>query len=185
MKRENYYSCKPSFIMTTALTFVFMVLSFCSCHKDKPAASTDGRDSVQSTNLQTEKQDTSSTMQDEAAPDRPDAKGQPADSTKATKGKITKEMAYEGVNNYCHSEYDWSIAEGDGKGQAPNPSIMYVEMGEETASEYHVIFRSYTGAFVHFYVDKTSGKIRMVEEVPSLGVENEAGTIDLFDYIKK
>ena len=56
---------------------------------------------------------------------------------------ITEDMAYEGVSNYCHSEYDWSIAKD-------NPSIMNVEMGEETDSEYHVVFRSYTGAFIHF-----------------------------------
>ena len=92
--------------------------------------------------------------------------------------EITEEMAFEGVNNYCHSAYDWSIAED-------NPSIMYVEMGEETESEYQVIFRSYTGAFVHFYVDKANGTTRMVEVVPSLGVEDEIGTIDLFDYLDK
>lgn len=91
---------------------------------------------------------------------------------------ITKEMAYEGVNNYCHSEYDWSMAKED-------PSMMYLQMGEETDSTYHVVFRSYTGAFVHFYVDKTSGTTRMVESVPSLQVEEEAGTIDLFDYLEK
>ena len=27
-----------------------------------------------------------------------------------TKSEITPEMAYEGVSNYCHSAYDWSIA---------------------------------------------------------------------------
>ena len=27
----------------------------------------------------------------------------------STKSKITAEMAYEGVNNYCHSAYDWSV----------------------------------------------------------------------------
>ncbi len=91
---------------------------------------------------------------------------------------ITKEKAYEGVNNYCHSEYDWSMAKED-------PSMMYLQMGEETDSTYHVVFRSYTGAFVHFYVDKTSGTTRMVESVPSLQVEEEAGTIDLFDYLEK
>ena len=46
-------------------------------------------------------------------------------------------MAYEGVYNYCHSTFDWSIAED-------NPSIMYVEMGEEVESEYQVVFHSYT-----------------------------------------
>ena len=90
---------------------------------------------------------------------------------------VTAEKAYQGVSNYCHSEYDWSIAED-------NPSIMGIEMGEETDSAYQVIFRSYTGALVYFYVDKTSGSTRMVEFVPALNLETEAGTINLRDYLK-
>ena len=66
-----------------------------------------------------------------------------------------------------------------------NPSIMSLEMGEETDSTYQVVFRSYTGAWVNFHVDKTSGSTRMVERVPTLGIENEAGTIELFDYLEK
>ena len=62
---------------------------------------------------------------------------------------------------------------------------MYVQMGEETDSAYRVVFRSYTGAFVHFYVDKASGTTRMVEKVPSLNIEEQSGTINLFDYLKK
>ena len=89
---------------------------------------------------------------------------------------ITAEMAFEGVNNYCHKEYDWSVAKD-------NPDIMYLTMGEETDSTYQVVFRSYTGAFVHFYVNKTSGTTKMVEKVPSLNVEEDAGTINLFDYL--
>ena len=96
----------------------------------------------------------------------------------STKSEITAEMAYEGVSNYCHSAYDWRIAK-------ENPSIMYVQMGEETDSAYQVVFRSYTGAFVNFYVNKTSGTTRMEEYVPTLDVRNEAGTIDLFDYLEK
>lgn len=96
----------------------------------------------------------------------------------AQQPSITKEMAYEGVNNYCHSEYDWSIAKD-------NPSIMYLQMDEETDSVCHVVFRSYTGAFVHFYVDKFTGSTRMVESVPTLQIEEEKGTINLFDYLKK
>ena len=95
-----------------------------------------------------------------------------------TKSEITAEMAYEGVNNYCHSAYDWSVAKD-------NPDIMYVQMGEETDSAYLVVFRSYTGAFVNFYVDKASGTTRMEEYVPTLDVISEAGTIDIFDYLEK
>ena len=40
------------------------------------------------------------------------------------KGAITAEMAYEGVNNYCHSAYDWSKAETDSV-------TMYLSMGDE------------------------------------------------------
>ncbi len=98
--------------------------------------------------------------------------------TNESQRKITAEMALEGVSNYCHNEYDWSIAKD-------NPDIMGVEMGEETDSTYQVVFRSYTGAMVNFYVNKESGTTRMEEYVPSLNVREEAGTIDLFEYLKK
>ncbi len=98
-------------------------------------------------------------------------------SPSASERIITKELAYEGVYNYCHSTYDQSIAEDD-------PSMMYVAMGDESETEYQVIFRSYTGAFVYFYVDKASGITRMTEYVPALDIESEAGTIDLYDYLE-
>ena len=98
--------------------------------------------------------------------------------TEDTLRTITADMAFEGVNNYCHKEYDWSVAKD-------NPDIMYVEIGKETDSAYQVVFRSYTGAFVHFYVDKTSGTTKMVEKVPSHNVEDDAGSINLFDYLKR
>ena len=97
---------------------------------------------------------------------------------KGSQSKITAEMAYEGVDNYCHSEYDWSMAKD-------NPDIMGVQMGEDSDSAYQVVFRSYTGAFVNFYIDKTSGTTRMEEYVPNLNVRNDVGTIDIFDYIDK
>ena len=104
---------------------------------------------------------------------------QPTETTEqAQPTGITAEMAYEGVNNYCHQEYDWSVAKD-------NPSIMSVTMGEETDSAYQVVFRSYTGALVYFYVDKASGTTKMVEHVPALNIENEAGTIEISDYLKK
>lgn len=93
-----------------------------------------------------------------------------------SKNHITEETAYEGVLNYCRTVYDWSIAED-------NPDIMYLELGEETETEYQVIFRSYTGTFVYFHVDKSSGTTRLTEYVPNLGIEEDAGTIELYDYL--
>ena len=100
-----------------------------------------------------------------------------SDSIVAKKSGITAEMAYKGVNNYCHKEYDWSVTK-------ENPSMMYVQMGEETEAEYKVVFRSYTGSFVYFYVDKATGKTRLVDFVPTLNIEEESGTIDLLEYLK-
>jgi len=104
------------------------------------------------------------------------AKETKADSLKIA--KITPELAYEGINNYCHKEFDWSPAE-------ENPSIMYVAMGDETETEYKVIFRSYTGSFTYFYVNKKTGKTRIEEFVPALDITQESGTLNLFDYVKK
>lgn len=94
------------------------------------------------------------------------------------KTKITKEMAYNGVNNYCHKNFDWSVAKD-------NPDIMYVTMGEETDTEYQVTFRSYTGSFTYFYVNKSDGNTKIVEYVPALDIKEESGTINLFDYLDK
>jgi len=89
---------------------------------------------------------------------------------------VTAEMALEGVSKYCHDEYDWSVAE-------ENPEMMSVTMGDETETEYKVVFRSYTGALVYFYVDKASGQTRMVEYVAALNREEDAGSIDIHDYL--
>ena len=89
---------------------------------------------------------------------------------------ITSDMAYEAVNNYCHQNYDWSISE-------ENPDIMYVTLGDETENEYKVVFRSYTGSFRYFYVDKQTGNARIVDYVPTLDLEEEAGSISIYDYL--
>ena len=96
---------------------------------------------------------------------------------KSKSDNISAQMAYDGVSNYCHSEFDWSPA-------LENPSIMYVVLADSTDAEYKVVFRSYTGALTYFYVDKASGATRMVEFVPALNIENEAGSINLRDYLE-
>ena len=96
---------------------------------------------------------------------------------KDSKSKLTKDMVYNGINNYCHQNFDWSIAK-------ENPDIMYVEMGEETDTEYQVTFRSYTGSITYFYVNKSDGNTKIVEYVPVLDIKEESGTINIFDYIE-
>ena len=69
------------------------------------------------------------------------------------------------------------------EGEANNTkSEITAEMAYEGVGNY---CHSYTGAFVNFYVDKTSGTTRMEEYVPNLDVRSEAGTIELFDYLEQ
>ena len=136
---------------SSVFPFLLTALLLCSCHQSKPS--------------QTNIPDRQTELQDSLTAD-PSA------------DKITAEMAYEGVSNYCHKAYDWSAAED-------NPDRMQIQMGEETDTAFQVVFRSYTGALVCFYVDKTSGMTKMVEKVPDLGIEEEAGTIHLLDYIER
>ena len=142
---------------------IMLCVFFASCKENAKSELAQGQ------KTETEAQDT---VRD-AASEQSEGK----DSINVMKQKITKEMAFEGVNHYCHKSYDWSVAKD-------NPSIMYVEMGEETETEYQVNFRSYTGAFVYFHVDKATGKTRMVEHVPSLNITEEAGSFDLLEYLK-
>lgn len=90
---------------------------------------------------------------------------------------LTADMAFQGVSYYCHEAYDWSVAKD-------NPDMMYVTPGEETESSYEVIFRSYTGSYVYFRVDKASGEARMTEHVPMLEIEEDAGSINVYDYLR-
>ncbi len=137
-----------------ALSFVLTALLLSSCRNNLAKVSINPSDSAQ-------------------VSEKPDT----IDSISPSKVTITKDMAYQGVSNYCHDQYDWSVAEG-------NPDMMYVKMGEETDSAFQVVFRSYTGAFVYFYVDKSSGTTRMEEYVPTLDIKSDAGSINLFDYVK-
>ncbi len=89
--------------------------------------------------------------------------------------QLTEETAYEAVQKYCNETY----------GYTPASSSMFLELGDETNDEYQIRFRSYTGAFVYFYIDKETGVARMVEKVPDLDVEEESGTINVFDYLNK
>lgn len=113
-----------------------------------------------------------------STPESPDVPETPAapEPTAVPKSEITQEMAYAGVNNYCHITYNWSIAE-------EIPDIMYVVNWDETETEYVVMFRSYTGAYAYFHVDKTSGVTKIMWHDPTLNTDSDGGTINIWDYL--
>ena len=69
----------------------------------------------------------------------------PEENPVVEENAFTQEMALEGVNNYINTIFGENISE-------ENRALMSVTNGEETETEYEVIFRSYTGAYQYFYV---------------------------------
>ena len=91
---------------------------------------------------------------------------------------ITKEMAYEGVNNYINSIFGENISEEE-------RALMSVTNGEETETWYEIVFRSYTGAHQYFYVDKVAGNTRILEENPVENTKEEIGIININEYLNQ
>ena len=91
---------------------------------------------------------------------------------------VTAEMAYRGVSIYCQLECGY---QPDASGRESGEMMI----GDESDTEYQLIYRSYTGSRMRFFVDKATGLTRIVEYVPVLDTETEAGTFDLFDYLNR
>ncbi len=93
--------------------------------------------------------------------------------------KLTAENTYEAVSNYCKKFFEWSP-----EGADPSTEV-YLAKGDETDTEFNFTFRSYTGSFTDFHVNKATGETRVVERVPIVGIEEEKDPINIFDYIEK
>ena len=95
--------------------------------------------------------------------------------SRLSESAITGPMALKGVRNYCGSAYGLSTDDGQ-------TADINLEIDDVTDSVYQLSYRSYTGAVVKFYVDRTTGLTRVTEYAPGLDVENDAGTFSILDY---
>ena len=98
-------------------------------------------------------------------------------SSEETMSELTSDMACKAVEAYCRED---------------NPSLndmnseehtFYWLVEEETSTEYTILYRSYTGALSHYYVDIESGNVTLVQEE----VEDTVTYNDLFniwDYVQ-
>lgn len=91
-------------------------------------------------------------------------------------GKLTMKTACRGVSIYCQIECGYRPTATGSK----NGTLI---IGDETDGEFLFIYRSYTGSRTKFFVDKATGSTRVVEYVPVLDTETEAGSFDLYDYL--
>jgi cytoskeletal protein RodZ len=96
-----------------------------------------------------------------------------------TETTMSEEQVITAVMNYCYEQ---------------NPSLLnmsqdeyyyYWDLTNTEGSEYTVTFRSYTGAFIYYHVNKISGETYTTEYVPGIVDEESPGNeyFNAWDYL--
>lgn len=100
----------------------------------------------------------------------------------ATEAVITQEQALEAVKNYCianNPDLEGMLGSED--------YTTYFDVSNSEAGEIVVLFRSYTGAQIRYYVDPNTGDTYTTELVPGI-IDEEQRTEETFnirDYMNK
>ena len=102
-------------------------------------------------------------------------------STAEDQASITEDQALNAVKEYCHINNP-DLEEVENEGEYP----VYWEVSTNEDNEIVVLYRSYTGAEIRYYVDPTSGETYVTEFVSGITDEEERTdeTLNVKDYIK-
>ncbi len=96
------------------------------------------------------------------------------------KKTLTEEQALTAVQNYCRiSNPDLERIEKDGE------YPVYWDVSSTDEHEIVVLFRSYTGAQIRYYIDPASGDTYVTEFVPGISAEEERTDerLNVWDYL--
>ncbi len=95
---------------------------------------------------------------------------------------ISDEQAIAAIRNYSHISYP-DLADIEKSGEYP----VYWEIASSNDKEIVVLFRSYTGAQVRYYINPVSGDTYVTEFVPGITQEEERTeeSFNVKDYISK
>ena len=98
-----------------------------------------------------------------------------------TSGKITEEQATQAIHDYCIESFpDLANMEGS------DDYTLYWESSTNENGEIVVLYRSYTGALIRYYVNPETGETYVTEQVPGIIDEEQRTeeTLNVKDYIK-
>ena len=95
--------------------------------------------------------------------------------------KITEEQATQAIHDYCIESFpDLANMEGS------DDYTLYWEASTNENGEIVVLYRSYTGALIRYYVNPETGDTYVTEQVPGI-IDDEQRTeetLNVKDYIK-
>lgn len=110
-----------------------------------------------------------------------DNSGDDADSDNDADAKITDDQALNAIKKYCvekNPDLEGMVNSGEYE--------IYWNVESSSGTEIVVLYRSYTGAQVRYYIDPTSGDTYETEFMPGISSEEERTeeTFNVKDYIE-
>ena len=90
-------------------------------------------------------------------------------------GTITEDQAYEAVRKYYFTQHP-GMEDPSSEGEAQS----YWDVSTAENNEIVVLYRSYTGALIRFYVNPASGEVYITEQVPGI-IDDEQRTDETFN----
>ena len=170
------------------LASFFMCVSMISCSADDASSvvqqsvtsssaaeqSSDPAETTAQTSTETAQQETTGDTQPENTQDT--SYGQSGSEAAA----ITKEQALDAVRNYCFIQ-DPGLKNMTGSDEY----TIYWDVLSESADEIVVLYRSYTGAQMRYYISPVSGETYVTAQVPGI-IDEERPTDESFnikDYL--
>lgn len=115
-------------------------------------------------------------------PGEPDAQKEPLHEMTLTVGTvgISEEQAVTAVREYCYS-VNTDLKSIEKAGEYP----VYWEIESSDEKEIVVLFRSYTGALIRYYIDRATGDTSITEFMPGITDEEEptGESFNIWDYV--
>lgn len=120
-------------------------------------------------------------QQAEVTIEQTEATAAPAEFTEE-RSEVTEEQAIAAIKNYCYAN-NASLKDIEEAGQYP----VYWDASTTDENEIVVLFRSYTGALIRYYIDPATGDAYVTEVVPGISVEEERTDeqLNVWDYLDK
>ena len=96
------------------------------------------------------------------------------------KGTLSDEQALSAVKAYCYAQ-NADLEDIEKEGKYP----VYWEVSSSEENEIVILFRSYTGAQIRFYIDRVTGDTYSTEFAPGISFEEERTdeSFDVRDYL--
>ncbi|MBP5223492.1 MAG: hypothetical protein J6Z35_10085 [Lachnospiraceae bacterium] len=110
-----------------------------------------------------------------------DGKAENADQGSSESKAITGEQALLAIKNYCYLENP-SLKDIEEEGEYS----VYWDISSCDESQIVILFHSYTGALIRYYIDPVSGETYITEFVPGILLEEERSdvTFNVRDYME-